>query len=174
MAPSLPCSSNPIREARCQAVGETPWRAGLTSIRLRCQVVGELTKLERDEHIAEWVRLTEEKGKLAQLAPVSPKGGRGNEGGINAAVRERGIDRTQAQRAVKIAGITDEAKAAAREAGVDNNQSALLITANESPCHQSEHFPKCPCDESRPPFIATASIDLLQDVERNGNGLRHA
>jgi ParB family chromosome partitioning protein len=86
--------------------------------------------LERDEHIAEWVRLTEEKGKLAQLAPVSPKGGRGNEGGINAAVRELGIDRTQAQRAVKIAGISDEAKAAAREAGVDNNQSALLITAN--------------------------------------------
>ena len=46
---------------------------------------------QRADHIAEWVRLTEEKEKSAQLAPVS-KGGRGNEGGINAAVRELGID----------------------------------------------------------------------------------
>ncbi len=70
----------------------------------------ELTALERAEHIAEWVRLTEK--KLAQVAPVSERGrveGRGNKGGINAATRELGIDRSEAQRAVKIAGIAEEA-----------------------------------------------------------------
>ena len=74
---------------------------------------------ERAEHIAEWVRLTEGRtNKPAQVAPVSPKGGRGHEGGINAAVRDLGIERTQAQRAVKIANITPEAKDAAREVGI--------------------------------------------------------
>jgi hypothetical protein len=55
---------------------------------------------ERAEHIAEWVRLTGE--KQAQAAPVPDRGrveGRGNKGGINAAVRDLGIDRTEAQRA---------------------------------------------------------------------------
>ncbi len=63
----------------------------------------ELTALERAEHIAEWVRLTEQ--KLAQVAPVSERGrveGRGNKGGINAATRELGIDRSEAQRAVMV------------------------------------------------------------------------
>ena len=87
----------------------------------------ELTVQERSDMLAEWVRLTEEK-QSAQLAPKGPVGHR-PQGGINAAVRELGIDRTQAQRAVKIAAITPEAKAAAREAGIANNQSALLKVA---------------------------------------------
>jgi ParB-like chromosome segregation protein Spo0J len=94
----------------------------------------ELTALERDKHIAEWIRLTDGKDKLAQVAPVS--GGRGNEGGINAAARELGIERTDAQRAVRVASITEEAQAAAREAGVDDNRSALLAVAKESPDQQ--------------------------------------
>jgi ParB family chromosome partitioning protein len=84
--------------------------------------------LERSEHVAEWVRLTEE--KLAQVGPVSSKGGRGNEGGINAAARDLGVDRTQAQRAVKVDALTPEVKDAAREAGLDDNQSALLRVAS--------------------------------------------
>ena len=67
------------------------------------------------------MRLTDQK---AQVAPIESKreDGRGHrpQGGINAATREFGIDRTQAQRAVKIASITDEAKAAAREAVAAN------------------------------------------------------
>jgi hypothetical protein len=82
----------------------------------------ELTVLERSEHIAEWVRLTENKG--AQVAQVSAKGGRGIEGGLSAATRELGIDRTEAQRSAKIDSLTAEAKAIARDAGLDNNQSA--------------------------------------------------
>jgi hypothetical protein len=67
----------------------------------------ELTALERSEHIAEWVRLTEGKNQPAQVAPIESKraDGRGHrkEGGINAAVRELSIDRTETQRAGKIA-----------------------------------------------------------------------
>ncbi|ACI98702.1 hypothetical protein [Rhodospirillum centenum] len=74
----------------------------------------ELTVQERAEHIAEWVRLTADKG--AQVAP--PGGRQPHDKGIKAAVRELGIDRTEAQRAVKIAAISDEAKQAARDAAV--------------------------------------------------------
>jgi hypothetical protein len=50
---------------------------------------------ERAEHIAEWVRLTSE--KVAQVAP--PSGGvQPKEQGIRKAVRELGIDRTEAHR----------------------------------------------------------------------------
>lgn len=67
------------------------------------------TVTERSEHIAEWVRLTEERNKLAQVAPVP-----GNTGGINAATRELGIDCTEAQRAVKITALPPEVKQEAR------------------------------------------------------------
>lgn len=88
----------------------------------------DLTALERSRHEAEWIRLTDT--KLAQVGPVS-KGGRGNTGGVRAAVRELpGVTRQEAQRALKIDGITQEAEEAAREAGLDNNQSALLKIAS--------------------------------------------
>jgi ParB family transcriptional regulator, chromosome partitioning protein len=94
----------------------------------------DLTALERSEHIAEWVRLAED--KPAQVAPVS-KGGRGNTGGINAATRDLGIDRTDAQRSIKVAGLAPEAKQAAREAGIDDNQAALLrVAQGPSPAAQ--------------------------------------
>jgi hypothetical protein len=50
---------------------------------------------ERAEHIAEWIRLTEERENPAQLAPgFPPKAGHvRQQGGINAATRELGIER---------------------------------------------------------------------------------
>src|SRR5437868_10988 len=78
--------------------------------------------MERSEHVAEWMRITDRKRQAekeavpAQLAPKLSQRGRENEGrpegGINAASRELGIDRTEAQRAVKIDAIAPEAKAA--------------------------------------------------------------
>ena len=80
----------------------------------------ELTVQERADHIAEWVSLTAER-EGAQLAP--PGGRQPHSKGIKAAVSELGIDRTQAQRAVKIASITEEAKEAARDVGSDQIRS---------------------------------------------------
>jgi ParB-like chromosome segregation protein Spo0J len=93
----------------------------------------ELTPLERANHVAEWIRLTEAEVS-AQVAP-KPQGGR-PESGTRAAARELGIERTEAQRSIKIASITPQAKEAAREAGIDNNQSKLLAVAAQAPEQQ--------------------------------------
>jgi pyruvate/2-oxoglutarate dehydrogenase complex dihydrolipoamide acyltransferase (E2) component len=113
----------------------------------------ELTALQRAEQIAEYARLmsgepedqkevqvepddekapqapASEPEKVAQVAPVYA-GGRGNTGGVRAASRELGITRDEARRSVKIDSIAPAAKEAAREAGLDNNQSALLKIAS--------------------------------------------
>ncbi len=99
----------------------------------------ELTQLERSEQIARWVELSE--AHSAQVAPIESKriDGRGHrsEGGVNAASRELGIERTDAQRSVKVASISERAKEAARQAGLDDNRSALLKAA-KAPAEQQE------------------------------------
>lgn len=87
----------------------------------------ELSKLERDENVAEWIKITEK-----QSVQLAPKGlGHRPEGGISAAARELGVEETDAKRAVKVAALSDEAKEAARETGLDNNRSALLEAAGK-------------------------------------------
>lgn len=93
----------------------------------------ELTRLERDELVAEWVKLTEE--EVSTQSVSKPQGGR-PEAGMKAAARELGIDREDARRAVHVASISDEAKEAAREAGLDDNRSKLLQVAAEPPERQ--------------------------------------
>jgi hypothetical protein len=87
----------------------------------------ELTALERDEQVALWVKLS----KLRQPDEVSV-GGRGKTGGTSAAAKEIGVSEPDARRAVKVAGLSDEAKAAARDAGLDDNRSALLDAARHT------------------------------------------
>jgi hypothetical protein len=84
--------------------------------------------------VAEWVKLT---GKIIDAAQVAPHRKAGQQpGGINAAVRDLGINRTEAQRSVKIASMEPEAKEAARQHGLDDNQSALLAVAKAPPGQQ--------------------------------------
>jgi ParB family chromosome partitioning protein len=93
----------------------------------------ELTVLERSEHVSEWIRLAD---KVAQVAP--PSGGvQPLDRGIRKAVRELGIERTDAQRAVKVDSLTREAKEAARRVGLDDNQSALLSASKAAPERQA-------------------------------------
>jgi ParB-like chromosome segregation protein Spo0J len=95
----------------------------------------ELTKLERDDNIAEWIKITE-RLQSSQFAKNESRrdDGRGHkpEGGIAAAARDLGVDKDDAHRAVKVASLSDEAKDAARETGLDNNRSALLAAARET------------------------------------------
>jgi ParB family transcriptional regulator, chromosome partitioning protein len=88
----------------------------------------ELTTLERDEQVAEWIRLASE--KPAQSAQVL--GGRGKKGGVSQAAREIGVDRDDARRAEKVASLSEEAKEAAREHGLDDNRKAMLQAARET------------------------------------------
>lgn len=89
----------------------------------------DLTVQERSDHIAEWVRLTELSG--ASCTTKAPGRGRGSTGGVRAAERELGIEHTEANRAIKISKIAPEAKEAAKDAGIDDNQTVLLRIASE-------------------------------------------
>lgn len=60
----------------------------------------------------------------ARSAP-KPQGGR-PEGGVRAASRELGLARDDARRATKVASLSEQAKATARETGLDDNRTALV------------------------------------------------
>lgn len=105
----------------------------------------ELTVLERDEHVAEWIKIEEVKIKEAkekadlvssQDATKLSKRGRDGEGrpesGTRAAARVLHIDKDDAHRATKVASLAPEAKEAAREAGLDDNRTALLEAARKT------------------------------------------
>lgn len=110
----------------------------------------ELTTLERDEQIAEWVRLNAERIS-AQPAQKMDRGR--PEGGVSAASRELGLNRDDARRAVKVASLSDEAKEAAREVGLDDNRTALLAAAKAEPAQQAavirDYSEKQKADRSR-------------------------
>jgi ParB/RepB/Spo0J family partition protein len=96
----------------------------------------ELTALERDVHVARWIKLTEEKQKaegiLGQSDPKITERGRGRpQSGVRAAARDLGIETKDAQRAAKVGNLTDEAKEAARELGLDDHRTALLEAAKK-------------------------------------------
>ena len=100
----------------------------------------ELTKLERSEHVNEWMSLCgkdKSKGISRQVgAKLSRHRGR-PKSGVKAAARQLGISEQEARRSVQIASITPEAKQAAIEAGIDDNQSKLLQVAAEPKERQS-------------------------------------
>lgn len=87
----------------------------------------ELTVQERAELIAEWITLTGERidATCANSSKPGPKGA------IRAAGRELGVDRTEAQRAVKIASIAPAAREITKDTSIEDNQSALLRIARE-------------------------------------------
>ena len=91
----------------------------------------ELTALERDEHVAEWIKLADLQSSQVATNENKRSDGRGHRpaGGINAASRELGIDKDDAHRATKVAGLSDRAKAVAKELGLDDNRSVLLKAA---------------------------------------------
>jgi ParB/RepB/Spo0J family partition protein len=118
----IPCFSltdEPDDQARLWEIAENLHRA-------------DLTALERAENIAEWIRLAD-KVQSAQVAQNESKraDGRGHraEGGVSSAAREIGVERTTAERSKTIAALSDEAKEAARDVGLGDNQTALLAVA---------------------------------------------
>jgi ParB family chromosome partitioning protein len=83
----------------------------------------ELTALERAEQVDEWRQLAKVR-KLSAPSNTQPA-----ESGAREAARELGVDEKTVRNASKIASITPEAKEAARNAGIDDNQSNLLKVA---------------------------------------------
>lgn len=69
---------------------------------------------------------------------MAVSGGRGNEGGVRAASRELGVNREDARRAVKVAGLHPDAKQAAHDMGLSDNRTALLAATRVAPEQQAE------------------------------------
>lgn len=110
----------------------------------------ELTALERDQLVAEWVELVEVfSGQVAQ------KRGR-PEGGISEASRQLNIERTEVRRAMQTASLTPEAKQTAIQNGLDNNRSALLEAAKLPPERQAPYLQeRVSRTEAAPPEVAS-------------------
>lgn len=96
----------------------------------------ELTALERDQHVAEWERLTMESEKVRTVS--APGGKQPKEKGARKTARALGLDEKAVRDARKVASLTDEAKETAREVGLDDNRSALLRAAAEPPEQQAQ------------------------------------
>jgi ParB-like chromosome segregation protein Spo0J len=89
----------------------------------------ELTALERDTQIGRWAELTAAKASHVE----TPLGGaQPSEKGVRKVANDLGLDKSDVQRAFKVASISPEAKQAARDAGLGNNRSALLAVAKEA------------------------------------------
>ena len=93
----------------------------------------DLTALERDQHVARWIELTEgaQEGISSQVAmklksAKNPKGAGRHSEGINAAARELGIGKDDAHRAVATASIPDLIVEAIKEYGLDDNRGVLV------------------------------------------------
>ena len=129
----------------------------------------ELSKLERDDNIAKWIRITE---GVSRQVDAKPQGGR-PEGGVRAAARGLGIDEVDARRAVKVAALAAEAKEAARDAGLENNRSVLLSAAKEkTPAAQvnvikgiaaAKHDTRKKKKSRKPRFVAPKSTPEQRD-----------
>lgn len=104
----------------------------------------DLTALERDAHVVEWIRLTEQSDlQSRQSDAIEPskradKKGHRKESGVRKAAREIGVSEPDARRALKVASLTPEAKATAVEVGLDDNRTALLQAAKAAPEDQPE------------------------------------
>jgi ParB-like chromosome segregation protein Spo0J len=95
---------------------------------------GELTVLERAEHIDKKVQLIRARRKAAQTA--STGGRQPGDKAFSAAALELGHTRDDIRRSSRIAGMSDVAKEKARELDLDDNQSALLKIAKKEPNEQ--------------------------------------
>lgn len=113
----------------------------------------ELSEIERAELTARWVSLVAEKDaqQVGQLAhPVAKHGRPQAESGISKASRELGIERTQVRRRVKIAALADDAKDAAKAAGLHDNQRALLRAADKPKPQQAAEIRRIAAERKKP------------------------
>jgi ParB/RepB/Spo0J family partition protein len=130
-AEMLGCTSVRADIVKCTEAQARQWEIAENLYR------AELTALEEAKHMAEWVRLVADSESVLRQDVAKPEGGR-PEGAITKAARKLPIKgktekarRKRIERGLKIASMSPEAEAAAREAGLDDNRSALRKIAKE-------------------------------------------
>lgn len=130
----------------------------------------DLTKLERDEQVTEWIRITE-KRIIANCENSKP----GPKSAVSAASEELGVDKDDAHRAVKVASLSEEAKEAARETGLDDNRSALLeAAAKPTVAEQVAEIHRRHASGARVVKIADDPINDLEAAEKQVAALMSA
>lgn len=95
----------------------------------------DLTVLQKSEQIDRWRFLTAEKVRKVSaplMGGVQPK-----EKGFRKTASELGVDESAVRASEKISSLSDDAKEAARETGLDDNRSALLEAAKAEPQRQA-------------------------------------
>lgn len=126
----------------------------------------ELTALEQSEQVARYAELIERKLQSAQVEPNESKrtDGRGHRkaGGEREASRQLNLSRGEVQRSKKVAALAPEAKQAARDAGLDDNRSAMLAAAREQSAEAQVAVLRARAQARRP--VAPAP-DPLNDLE---------
>ncbi len=97
----------------------------------------DLTVLQRDAQIVEWLKLIDDAPGVSGQVVRKPQGGR-PESGISLAARRLPVmgrskeaRRKSVERAISVDNISPRAKAAAVATGLDDNQSALLAVAKQ-------------------------------------------
>jgi len=123
----------------------------------------ELTRLERDEHVAEWIKLTEEKqdDDASPLGTHEQKKAGQQAGGINAAARELGVGKSDAHRAIKHAAIAPEVLDAV--AATPAEQQVLVVA--EIVAKKATPKPPQPASDALEPKKATAQSEVEQATE---------
>lgn len=107
---------------RGNKVGRACWRYSENLDR------ADYTALEYAEAVVKRAKLV---SKMAKL-DAHPGGHQPNDKGVSKAAKVIGTSRDNIARSKKIAGLSFDAKAAAVETGLDNNQAALLKVAKET------------------------------------------
>lgn len=95
----------------------------------------DLTPLERNGYIADWIRITEEEAVKVQSSQSgtieeskrADKRGHRKESGVAAASRKLGIPKNEAHRALKTDAITSKAKKAFVEAGLTTQADLMKV-----------------------------------------------
>lgn len=131
----------------------------------------DLTALERDEQVALWVKLSAE--QVSRQPDAKAKIGR-PAGGTRAAARDLGMSEPDARRAIKVAGLTDEAKQAARDAGLDDNRSALLDAAKHDSVADQVAAIRARAELQHKPKIADRPLHDVEALERQVAALMSA
>ena len=136
--------------------------------------------LEVAEKSAEFDRLLQL--KLEQVVQVAPPGGeQPHDKGIRKAAKRLGISREKMRRRRLVSGLSEEARAEAKDLGLHKNQAALLEAAKEgTPAAQTAKVREVAARKRAPRHRQTAGVekprseDLSPNADRRPTELIHA
>ena len=125
----------------------------------------ELAPLEHARLIKLWKRLLKRRSKAVQNA--EPGGHQPNDKGISKVAKQLGLSREKVRRLATIERISSEAKVAAKKAGLDKNQRALVeIGKAKSPKAQLKKVDELSRKTKKPPKLSKLDRRCFLSLKR--------